>query len=202
MRRPASRLFAPLLSLAAVLLAGAAVFASPGRASACSILILPQDQAVEQARVIVLARVEGRTDQTVTLLPEAYLKGPLNAGSLTLTKFPAHEQCDFPEFPEGGRVLAILDAAPEGLAWPYRFQLFVLEDGRAFGPGGEDRGTEAELIREVRALTGQYAVPAASEDEGAGIDWAKTVLPVGGALVVIFIVSLALMRLWHKIDPS
>jgi hypothetical protein len=61
---------------------------------------------------------------------------------------------------------------------------------------------EAELVARVRSLTNQYAVPASSRGEGAGIDWTRTILPVGAALVAIFVIALFLMRIWHRIDPS
>jgi hypothetical protein len=54
----------------------------------------------------------------------------------------------------------------------------------------------------VRGITEQYAVPAASAGDGAGIDWWKTVLPVGVATLALFGVGLYLMRIWHRIDPS
>jgi hypothetical protein len=58
------------------------------------------------------------------------------------------------------------------------------------------------VVAAIRAITGQYAVPAGSKDEGAGIDWKSTVLPVGAALLAVFAIGLVLMRQWHKIDPS
>jgi hypothetical protein len=67
--------------------------------------------------------------------------------------------------------------------------------------GAEPR-SEVEVVSSIRAITGQYAVPAATEAEGAGIDWGNTVLPLGLVLLVIFGIGLVLMRVWHRIDPS
>jgi hypothetical protein len=67
---------------------------------------------------------------------------------------------------------------------------------------GTPLSAEADLVEEIRGITGQYAVPPQSESEGQGIDWWKTVLPVGGAVLGIFVVGLFLMRIWHRIDPS
>ena len=61
---------------------------------------------------------------------------------------------------------------------------------------------EAELVSRIRALTNQYTVPAAAESESAGIDWGRTVVPVGFAVLALFGVGLVLMRIWHRIDPS
>ena len=59
-----------------------------------------------------------------------------------------------------------------------------------------------KAFAEIRTVTGQYAVPAADDEEGATLDWMKVVLPVGLATLGVFAVSLVLMRMWHKIDPS
>lgn len=62
--------------------------------------------------------------------------------------------------------------------------------------------SESGLIELIRHETNQFAVPAQSAAEGEGIDWVWTVLPVGGATLAILAVSLYLMRIWHRIDPS
>jgi hypothetical protein len=96
-------------------------------------------------------------------------------------------------------VVYIFDASSR--EWPLTNQVYVLDQGRAHMEGDKDR-TEAEVVNAIRGVTGQYAVPAANDDEGAGIDWKSTVLPLGIALALIFAIGLVLMRLWHRIDPS
>jgi hypothetical protein len=80
-------------------------------------------------------------------------------------------------------------------------QTYVLRDGRA-QRGDQPAVPEVQLVSEVREVTGQYIVIATSQDEGAGIDWGNTVVPLGVALAVIFGIGLVLMRVWHRIDPS
>lgn len=99
--------------------------------------------------------------------------------------------------------MAFLTSADGVLQWPTAGRVFWLQDGRATG-GGETSETlaEVDLTQKVRAVTGQFAVPAVSGDEGAGIDWGHTVIPLGIALAIIFVIGLVLMRVWHRIDPS
>ncbi len=58
------------------------------------------------------------------------------------------------------------------------------------------------LFTRIRSITNQLSVPAESKEEGAGIDWLTTVLPVLGALAFIGGAGFILMRIWHRIDPS
>ncbi len=51
-------------------------------------------------------------------------------------------------------------------------------------------------------MTAQYGVTAVDKDEGAGINWSDTVLPLCVVLVVVFGIGLVMMRVWHRIDPS
>ena len=68
--------------------------------------------------------------------------------------------------------------------------------------GGKVPASELDVVQKIRALTGQYAVPAASEDDGAGIDWSHTIVPMGVVLLIVFGIGLVLMRVWHRIDPT
>jgi hypothetical protein len=61
---------------------------------------------------------------------------------------------------------------------------------------------EEELSERIRALTGQSSVPADPGDDGSTIDWTRTVLPLSVALGLVFVIGLAMMRVWHRIDPS
>ena len=87
--------------------------------------------------------------------------------------------------------------------WPAAGRTFQLEEGRALRYDGEQLNlTEGEFVQDIRDLTGQYAVPAATDSEGEGIEWGGTVAPVAGVLLVVFAIGLVLMRIWHRIDPS
>lgn len=204
MRRPASSLLLATLTLAAVLFPGTAVFARPA-VSAC-LNLDPAQLAIglEEAEVIVIATVQGyEAEKSVSLLPEAYLKGPALGGEVTLPFPDPRPKCPLAQFEPGMRVLAVFDEGSQGLTWPGSGEVWVLKDGRATNQGpAPDERTEASLVQTIRSITGQYAVPAESEDEGATIDWTGTVLPIGGLLVVVFAIGLVLMRTWHRIDPS
>ncbi len=97
--------------------------------------------------------------------------------------------------------LSVIDGRPE---WPGASQVFDLRDGLAIQQEDHGFGEDAEFARvnSVRAITGQYVVPASNAAEGAGIDWGSTVLPIGAVLAVVFGIGLVLMRTWHRIDPS
>jgi len=156
---------------------------------------------VEFSEVILIGRVQLEDGgNTANVTPEAYLKGAASGEQVSLTRIRDGE-CPNAEFPGDGRALMFLTSSSGVLLWPIEGRGLVLKDGDAL-----DRGTvvmrESELIARIRDITGQYAVPAASDDEGAGIDWLTTVLPVGAALAGIMIAGLILMRTWHRIDPS
>jgi hypothetical protein len=157
--------------------------------------------AVTDAALIVVGTVVPGS-QAVALRPEAFLKGPAVAGDIQLSaEAGATSPCMLASLHPGQRVLVILGgggAAP--IQWPGAAQVWVLQGGQALSGAGDSR-TETELIGQIRLLTGQYAVPADSSG-GVGITWKGTILPLGGALVVIFVLGLVLMRTWHRIDPS
>jgi hypothetical protein len=189
-----------LLAIAAALVPGAAVFAQP-ETPTCVRLQRSFEEHVQDARLIVIGRVSGDGENQVTIEPEAYLKGAAAGGPIRLVNTLYGSTCEWAKFSASGRVLAMLDGSSGHLAWPEPSAVFELRDGQAFSAGTGPTG-EADLIARVRSLTNQYAVPANSSGEGAGIDWKGTILPVGAALVAIMVISLFLMRIWHRIDPS
>jgi hypothetical protein len=156
---------------------------------------------VLESDVIVLARVvEAPPRGDAVLTPTAYLKGPVSGRQLRFAFSSQPTDCTPAEFEPGTSVIAFLRGKGD-FRWPANGDVYVLHEGRLQSPYGEE-ASEGELVEQLRRLTGQYAVPAASSDEGASIDWRGTILPLGGVLVVLFGVGLALMRLWHRIDPS
>jgi hypothetical protein len=152
--------------------------------------------------VVVAARVRSvEPGQTLVLVPEVFLKGSVTL-DLVLRPVPdAPRECAA-RFQPGERVLVFLSSEGGTLAWPAPSASFLLKDGRARNARGEEERSEAEFLRAVRAVTDQYAVPAQTTGEGASIDWLGTVAWVAGALAVVFVIGLALMRTWHRIDPS
>jgi len=159
---------------------------------------------VPDAQVIVVGTVVRADETALVLKPEAFLKGPVSQEDLRFTKaLPGGEGangCPTALLATGQRALVYVFDASSG-QWPLVNQVYVLDQGRARMEGDKER-TEAEVVNAIRGVTGQYAVPAATSDEGAGINWKSTVLPVGIALAIIFAIGLVLMRTWHRIDPS
>ena len=133
----------------------------------------------------------------MVLLPEAFLKGPASNEPLRFTG--VESDCSVAPLTAGDRVLVYVSDA-SAPRYPLLNGAYILKDGHA--TMGDTVRTEVQVVSAIRAVTGQYAVPAASSDEGAGIDWGHTVLPLGAALAVIFAIGLILMRIWHRIDPS
>jgi len=166
---------------------------------------------VESATMIVIGRVtsiaEGAAPgatETAHVQPEAFLKGPSTGAELRFERQGPVMPCQYAEFEVDDRIIVISQERTEPFDWPSPSASFRLTDGRAmsFNPADTRETTELALVARIRSITGQYAVPAASSDEGASLDWVGTVLPVGAGLLVIFGISLVLMRLWHRIDPS
>jgi len=185
--------------LAAALIPGAAVLVED--AYACS-LVLPESptELVPDASVIVIGQVTRVEPQKeFTFLVEAYLKGPASETELTFRL--KTDLCPLVEVRDGGRAILFVYGSSPDLSWPVIVNAYLLEDGKAYMADAPER-TEAEVVKEIRSVTGQYAVPAASDEEGAQIDWVGTVLPVSAALLVVFGIGLLLMRTWHRIDPS
>ncbi len=186
---------------AAALIPGAAVV-SPARAggSGCiAVDALNLYPAVAEADVIVVATVvPGSQAGGVALRPEAFLKGAVQSDDLSLSDSTGGD-CAPATLTAGQRVVAILGDGGGQLRWPGVTQVWTLKDGQADNAFSQQ--TEADLIGRIRAISGQYAVPADGAD-GASINWRGTILPLGGALVVIFVIGLVLMRTWHRIDPT
>jgi len=185
------------LTIAAALSPGAAVFVRP--AHACSLMAVDSPvRLVPEAELIVIGEVTAVDGAGATLRPEAFLKGPLSGKDIRLERDSSG--CPTAGLETGARALVfVFDAdAPR---YPYVNEAYLLKDGHARMEGSAEL-SEVEVVSAIRAVTGQYAVPAESESEGAGIDWRNTILPLGAALGVIFVIGLALMRVWHRIDPS
>ncbi len=191
-------LLASMLGLSSMF--GRGEFARP--AFACSWARMPVvEEQTLQFDVIVIGTLQDRDTDSGTLVPEAYLKGPVVGGNITLeaNSMISGASCHA-EMQPGDRVLVFLKSSPLA-EWPLASEVYFLRDGNAVGLDGTVRN-EQSIIDAVRGLTTQYAVPPSPTEDGAGIDWGKTVLPVGGAVLAVFAVSLVLMRQWHRIDPS
>jgi len=164
--------------------------------------------AVEAADIIVIGEVVApAAGEGARVRPEAFLKGPARAQDLVLLPPQETPNCPPAELATGSRVLLLLLATDKGIAWPAPSQVFLLEDGMArhMAPADEDPledRSEDQLVSLIRGQTEQYAVPAESRSEGAGIDWWSTIVPVGVASLGLLAVGFYLMRIWHRIDPS
>ena len=193
-----TRLAVFLAFVAAALVPGAAVFVPS--AGACS-LLLPSSPAqfVELSEVIVIGEAVSADPSLLVLRPEAFLKGPVSADDISLDGDP-NGMCPQAAIGAGERVLVYIAHASDP-TYPLMNEAYVLKDGYAYMEGA-DPLPEVEVVSSIRAVTGQYAVPAATEEEGAGIDWGNTLLPMGLVLLIVFGIGLVLMRVWHRIDPS
>jgi len=160
--------------------------------------------AVESSRTIVIATVrEENGGALVRLEPSAFLLGAASNEPIRPQYPQPLPECALARLTEGQRILVFLGATDGVLDWPSAGQVFWLEDGKAIGGGSTgDSLAEIDLVQRIRQVTGQYAVPAATENESAGIDWSHTVIPLGVVLLIIFGIGLVLMRVWHRIDPS
>ncbi|MCY3603797.1 MAG: hypothetical protein OXH12_12045 [Chloroflexi bacterium] len=157
--------------------------------------------SIEDVDVIVVGELVTEAGAPA-IAPEAYLKGPAIAEALPLSDRPT--DCDRAALPaEGARVLAALRREGGGFQWPVPAALFVIEEGVA--TNGDDAPvslSEDDLVTRIREISGQYAVLATDESEGASIDWLRVVLPVTLAAIVILAIALVLLRIWHRIDPE
>lgn len=193
--------------LTAALFPGAAVFARPAGQFVCfSVTSDAVTQAVQSSTVILVASVKALTPgEQVVLQPEVVLKGAVPNSAVEIP-YPQSVPtgCRLASFTAGTRVFVFLGSGDGHLLWPSSPQLFLLNGGAAVQQENQGLGaqTEAGLVALVRDITNQYAVPAQTKSEGAGIDWMKTVLPVGAALLVVFAIGLWLMKIWHRIDPT
>lgn len=167
--------------------------------------------SVEATAVIVIGTVaSGGPAGSVVIHPEAYLRGAAERKAFMLSRPPstnavqeaALRECPPAILEPGSRVLLALYGEGGELAWPGRWQAFTLRDGTAANqaPGEPLLMAEDELIEEIRAITGVYVVPAES-DPAFSIQWTNLAI-VAGALAIVFAIGLALMRVWHRIDPT
>lgn len=163
--------------------------------------------AVKAAEIIVVGNIQPEAGNAILpLQPETFLKGPARNDPLPLQTVPTATEggCPRATVAPGDRVLAILGGGNGSYPgqWPEARFVYHLKDGTALPDAGGKTVSEENLIVVIRDLTGQFAVPAANKESGAAIDWRGTVLPVGSTLLVVFAISLFLMKYWHKIDPS
>jgi hypothetical protein len=199
--------------LAAALIPGAAVFARP--AVMLEMCGGPMDTTVTradatEANMIVIGRVASIEADSAHIAPEAFLKGPASAAEIAI-EGGHHVGCASVELQPGQRVLLSLRADSDGVvAWPLIDDgpSYLLENGRAVSLDPRNNQTvanaptEANVVDHIRSITEQYAVPAASESEGASLDWVKVVVPTAIACLVVFGIGLYLMKIWHRIDPT
>ena len=215
MLRHAARLLAAALITTAALIPGAAVFTRAVAQDGCPTPL--DDVAFEllviEADVIVLgissavSYFESQGYAEFTVAPEAFLKGRTSAADQVFrgegAAQPA-EGCGEEARVNAGERLIVIANGADPYEWPGPNGVFVErpEGWRSANPADATVYEEGELLARIRGLTGQYSVPAASEDEGEGIDWWGTVVPVGAVLAGLMGVGLVLMRIWHRIDPS
>jgi hypothetical protein len=201
LRRPIAR-----ASLFALFVAFAATAHVAVSANAADCALLESDslrEATESASVILVANVVAAPNaDNVVLRPETYFKGAADGREFVLTRTGGGE-CPDAKFSPGDRILMLLSNNHNQLAWPDESRAFVLDSGTATNAGLERWSlSEDELSDRIRALTGQASVPAVPGDDGPTVDWVGTVLPLTAALLVVFAIGLAMMRVWHRIDPS
>jgi len=158
---------------------------------------------LEAASVVVVGVVvASEPGRSATIEPELYLKGATLPLEITLEHDP-ELSCAPALLRQNERLLLILGEVGGTLAWPGAEQVFTLREGNAYladNPVPVD--DEAGLVDAVRALTGQYSIPAGSASDGASLDWLGTVVPVTAAVLAVFGISLLLMKEWHRIDPT
>ena len=142
--------------------------------------------------VVLIADVTGATDAAVTLAPLAYLKGATSGAAILLTR--REDGCEQASFAKGSRVMVALESLDGSLVWPGPNQVFAIDPALEFD--------QQSIVIRVRDVTSQLTFPAQTAAAGAGMDWGRVILPVGGAIAVIFIISFVMMIYWHRIDPS
>jgi hypothetical protein len=161
--------------------------------------------AVTASSLIVVAHVDDASATAATLAPEAFLKGPVGAGAIHIEAPDPGSGCTPAQLTTGDRVLVFLaERTTGGIGWPAVSQVFVLRGGRAYpaGSSADSTITESSLVDSVRTVTNQHLVPPATASESEGINWSKTIVPIGATLIGLMVVGLFLMRIWHRIDPS
>ena len=163
-------------------------------------------ESVAAVAVIVIGVVQDSPNAEQTIIqPEAYLKGSAERQAFTLRKSevdaPAQQECPPATLTPGSRVLLALYEEDGRLAWPDALHTFVLVGGSAVDSLSDATlMPEDELIAQIRSITGQYVVPA--EGEGTFSIQGSNIAILVVALLVVFGIGLALMRVWHRIDPT
>jgi hypothetical protein len=160
-------------------------------------------RGLEDASVVVIGNVAAGPSADETLVvPERYFKGTAEARSFVL-RGSSGSGCPWIGVEHGTRLLLVLESEGNQLAWPDSSRVFLLEDGRATNAADSTWSLpEEELESRIQDLTGQDSIPVESGQEGETIDWVGTVLPVAVALIIVFGIGLAMMRVWHRIDPT
>ena len=199
-RGPVAALAALVVVLALALAAG---WGEAARAQAdCPRFDLADLRAsIEGVDVVVVGEVAA-LEGAPAIAPEAYLKGAAVSGLLPLSEAPSGCARAVPP-PAGTRVVAALRREGGGFQWPVPAALFAVADGVA--TNGADPPVslpEDELVSRIRAVSGQYAVPATEPSEGASVNWLGVVLPVSLAAALILAIALVLLRIWHRIEPE
>tara|TARA_B110000263_G_C15305496_1_gene510158 strand:- start:2111 stop:2671 length:561 start_codon:yes stop_codon:yes gene_type:complete len=161
-------------------------------------------QSVRAYDVIAIVKVGNfleTTPESVELNVEAYLKGPPNVH--ILVPVLSNDHCAA-ELHAGARMLVALKGLPGvNILWPSYGSVFFLENGSVFNEDGLNIGVaEADLIKDVRAVTGQFAVPANSLNDAASLDLVSVIIPVLIVAVCILGIGLILQRIWQRIDPE
>lgn len=158
---------------------------------------------LEAASVVVVGSVvASEPGRSATIEPELYLKGATLPLEITLEHNP-ELPCMPATLRANERLLLILGEQGGTLAWPGVNQVFTLREGNAYlADNAVPVDDEAGLVDAIRALTGQYSVPAGSASDSASLDWLGTVVPVTAAVLAVFGISLLLMKEWHRIDPT
>ena len=161
-------------------------------------------QSVRDYDVIVIVKVGNflqTTPKSVELNVEAYLKGPPNVH--VLVPVLRDDLCTAELYADARMLVALKGFPGVNVLWPSYGSVFFLENGYVFNEDGLNLGvTEADLIKDVRSVTGQFAVPANSLNEAASLDLVSVIIPVLIAAVCILGIGLILQRIWQKIDPE
>lgn len=154
--------------------------------------------------LVVIAQVEEADADSATIHPEVYLKGAATGASVSLERpTDAPPGCTLATIASGTRVLLILKAEGGAYLWPAAEEAYTLIDGEATrGEPLSDSVPEDDLVDDIRSVTGQEAIAAEGDADGASIEWLGTVLPVTVALILVLGIGLVMMREWHRIDPS
>lgn len=155
------------------------------------------------AMVVIGSVTEVVPGEQVAVAPEAFLEGPTSTEAVVLPVAEGDAECTPADIPLGERVLLVLGRESGQVVWPGATQVFLLRSGVATQLGSDGVTIdEEELVDRIRGETGQFSIPAQSNEEGARLDWFGTVIPVTAAVLVVLAIGLVLMREWHRIDPT